>query len=98
LNYEGRDFYDLVCNRRDLIQARRFAFKALLMETNTMKTTALSAVLDPEDEGYVSLCPELDIASQGDTIEEAITNLKDAVEGFFETASSEEVRTRLRRA
>jgi predicted RNase H-like HicB family nuclease len=59
-----------------------------------MKTMTLSAVLNPEDDGYVSLCPELDIASQGDTIEEALANLKEALEGFLETASAEEVRTR----
>jgi len=55
----------------------------------------LSAVLNPEDDGYVSLCPELDIASQGDTIEEALENLKEAVEGFLETASAEETQVRL---
>jgi predicted RNase H-like HicB family nuclease len=54
-------------------------------------------VLNPEADGYVSLCPELDIASQGDTVEEALANLKEALEGFFETASAEEVRTRLRK-
>jgi len=54
----------------------------------------LSAVLNPEEYGYVSLCPELDIASQGDTIEEALANLKEALEGFFETANAEDVRTR----
>lgn len=43
-----------------------------------MKTVTLSAVLNPEDDGYVSLCPELDIASQGDTIEAALANLKEA--------------------
>ena len=62
-----------------------------------MKTMTLSAVLNPEAEGYVSLCPELDIASQGDTIEEAPANLKEALEGFLETASAEEVRTRLKK-
>ena len=62
-----------------------------------MKTVTLSAVLNPEDNGYVSLCYELDIASQGDTIDEALANLKEALEGFFETASAEEVRTRLKR-
>ena len=61
-----------------------------------MKTKTLSAVLNPEDDGYVSLCPELDIASQGNTIPEALANLKEAVEGFLETASPEEVRTRLK--
>ena len=61
-----------------------------------MKTITLSAILNPEDNGYVSLCPELDIASQGDTIEEAMANLEEAVEGFFETASSEEVQARIK--
>lgn len=67
------------------------------MDTKMMKTMTLSAVLNPDDDGYVSLCPELDIASQGDTIEEAMANLKEALEGFFETASSEEVRMRLKK-
>jgi predicted RNase H-like HicB family nuclease len=62
-----------------------------------MKTMSLSAVLNPEEDGYVSLCPELDIASQGDTIEEALANLKEALEGFLETASPEEVQTRLKK-
>jgi predicted RNase H-like HicB family nuclease len=43
----------------------------------------------------VSLCSKLDIASQGDTIEEARENLQEAVELFFETASQSEVQTRL---
>ena len=43
----------------------------------------------------MSLCPELDIASQGDTIEEARENLQEAVELFFETASPSELQTRL---
>ena len=62
-----------------------------------MKTITLSAVLSPEDDGYVSLCPELDIASQGDTVEDAVANLKEALEGFFETASAEEIRARLKK-
>ena len=48
-----------------------------------MKTMTLSAVLNPEADGYVSLCPELDIASQGDTIEEALANLKEALARIF---------------
>lgn len=62
-----------------------------------MKTMSLSAVLNPEENGYVSLCPELDIASQGDTVDEALANLKEALEGFLETASPEEVRSRLKK-
>jgi predicted RNase H-like HicB family nuclease len=55
----------------------------------------LTAVIEREGQGYVSLCPELDIASQGDTIETARDNLQEALELFFETASSEEVKLRL---
>jgi predicted RNase H-like HicB family nuclease len=62
-----------------------------------MKMMTFSAVLNPEDNGYVSLCPELDIASQGQTIDEALANLKEALEGFLETASAEEARTRLKK-
>lgn len=55
----------------------------------------LTAIIEREGDGYVSLCPELDIASQGDTIEEARENLRKALELFFETASPEEMKTRL---
>ena len=55
----------------------------------------VTAVIEREGEGYVSLCPELDIASQGDTIEEARSNLLEALELFFETASPSEVQDRL---
>ncbi|MBN1424965.1 type II toxin-antitoxin system HicB family antitoxin [Candidatus Fermentibacteria bacterium] len=57
---------------------------------------SLTAVIEREGEGYVALCPELDIASQGDTVEEARGNLQGAVELFFETASEHEIRERLR--
>ncbi|MEX2189384.1 MAG: type II toxin-antitoxin system HicB family antitoxin, partial [Bacteroidota bacterium] len=46
-----------------------------------------TAVIEREDDQYVALCPELDIASQGDTVETARVNLKEAIELFFETAS-----------
>lgn len=55
----------------------------------------LTAIIEREDDGYVSLCPELDIASQGETVEEARANLQEALELFFETASPEEVQQRL---
>lgn len=55
----------------------------------------LTAIIEREGDGYVSLCPELDIASQGSTIEQARDNLKEALELFFETASSEEIKQRL---
>jgi predicted RNase H-like HicB family nuclease len=55
----------------------------------------LTAIIEREGGGYVSLCPELDIASQGDTIEAARDNLQEALELFFETASPEEIQHRL---
>ena len=55
----------------------------------------LTAIIEREGDGYVSLCPELDIASQGDSIEEARENLREALELFFEAASPEEIRHRL---
>ncbi len=54
-----------------------------------------TAIIEREGGGYVSLCPELDIASQGDTIEEARNNLREAIELFFETAAPNEIKTRL---
>lgn len=55
----------------------------------------LTALIEREGDGYVSLCPELDIASQGRSIEEARDNLREAVELFFETASPDELQSRL---
>jgi len=52
------------------------------------------AIIEREDDGWVALCPELDIASQGDTVKEARTNLQEALELFFETASGEEIARR----
>ncbi len=55
----------------------------------------MTAIIEREGDGYVSLCPELDIASQGDSIESARENLREALELFFECASPEEVQQRL---
>mgnify|MGYP001609369632 CR=1 FL=1 len=55
----------------------------------------LTAIIEKEGDGYVSLCPELDIASQGNSVEQARDNLKEALELFFETASPEEIKQRL---
>jgi predicted RNase H-like HicB family nuclease len=58
-------------------------------------TRRLTAIIEREDEGYVALCPELDVASQGETIEQARANLVEALTLFFETASPKEVASRL---
>ena len=58
------------------------------------KMQQLTAIIEREGDGYVGLCPELDIASQGDTIETARKNLQQAVELFFETADPSEIERR----
>jgi predicted RNase H-like HicB family nuclease len=55
-----------------------------------------TAIIEAEGGGYVALCPELDVASEGDSIEEAKRNLTEAVELFFEMADPIEIKTRLR--
>lgn len=58
------------------------------------KKKVLTAVVHRERDGWVSLCPELDVASQGGTVEEAKGNLREAVQLFLETASKSEIRRR----
>ena len=55
----------------------------------------LTAIIEREGDGFVALCPEVDIASQGDTVEDARTNLVEALQLFFETADPSEVASRL---
>jgi predicted RNase H-like HicB family nuclease len=60
-----------------------------------MKTLhEFTAVVEREGSGYVALCPEFDVASQGDTVEEAKHNLAEAVSLFLETADPSEVQRR----
>ncbi len=56
----------------------------------------LTAIVEREGNGYVALCPEVDVASQGDSVVEARENLQEALTLFFETAPAEEVERRLR--
>jgi len=61
-----------------------------------MATTVYTAIIEKEGDLYAALCPELDVASQGTTVEEATSNLREAVELFLESADSEELKRRLR--
>lgn len=60
------------------------------------KMLRLTAVIEREGDGYVSTCPELDIVSQGQSVEDARLNLVEAVEGFLEVVSPSELRRRLK--
>jgi predicted RNase H-like HicB family nuclease len=66
-------------------------------ESDMEKVLQLTAVIEREGDGYVATCPEVDVVSQGDTVEEARRNLLEAVEGFFEAASASEIRRRLKK-
>ena len=59
-------------------------------------TRRLTAIVEREGDGYVALCPEVDVASQGDSVTEARRNLEEALALFFQTASGEEIEDRLR--
>ena len=61
------------------------------MKTNRQFT----AIIKREDDGFVALCPEVDVASQGNSVEEARSNLQEAIELLLETASPAEIAERL---
>lgn len=65
----------------------------LLIRENPL-SKRLTAIIQREGDGFVALCPELDVASQGDTIEAARENLREALELFFECASPGEIQQR----
>ena len=60
-----------------------------------MASRSFTALFQREGDGWVALCPELDVASQGDTIEQARVNLRETVELLLETTSETEIRERL---
>lgn len=51
----------------------------------------LSAVVEKEDDEFVSHCVEVEVTSQGSTIEEALNNLKEAVSLYIKNAEKEEL-------
>jgi predicted RNase H-like HicB family nuclease len=56
---------------------------------------SFTAIIEREDNWFVALCPEMDIASQGESVSEARSNLEEALSLFFETASESEIKRRL---
>jgi predicted RNase H-like HicB family nuclease len=58
-------------------------------------TKSFTALFTREGDGFVALCPEIDVVSQGESVEEAKKNLAEAVQLFFECASESEVAERL---
>jgi predicted RNase H-like HicB family nuclease len=56
---------------------------------------SLTAVIQRSEKCFVALCPELDVVSQGKTVEEARHNIAEAAELFLETASPAELKQRM---
>lgn len=63
--------------------------------SSVARSQRFTVMIEREGDGYVSLCPELDIASQGESVEGAKLNLKEAIELFFEVADPSEIQARL---
>ena len=63
----------------------------------TLMANSYTALIHKEDDGYVALCPELDVASQGTTVEEARANLQEAITLLLEHAPEEEMQRREKR-
>jgi predicted RNase H-like HicB family nuclease len=61
------------------------------------QTRRLTAIIEREDDGFVALCPEVDLASQGSSIEEARANLIEALTLFFEVADESDISRRVHR-
>ena len=59
------------------------------------QTMRLTAIIEKCEDWFVAVCPEVDVASQGKTVEEARANLVGALSLFFEDATPEEVERRL---
>lgn len=57
-----------------------------------MKVSGFSAIVVPEGGSYSAWCPEVDVASQGGSVEEALANLKEALELHIECLSTSELR------
>ena len=75
------------------------SFRVIGDEINlcTVKVPKLTAVIEREEDWFVATCPELGVASQGRTIEEAEKMIKEAVELLLEDADEKEIERRLDR-
>ncbi len=51
----------------------------------------INIIIEKDNNGYYAYCPELEgCQSQGDTFDEALTNIKEAIELYIETLTQEE--------
>lgn len=64
----------------------------IVMKIKTRKVLGFSAVIFPEEGVYSCHCPELGVASWGHTVEEAVKNLREAVQLHLECLPPSELR------
>jgi len=78
---------------------KKLAYNCAKNWRNIMSTKSfqLTAVIERDKDWFVATCPEVDVVSQGKNIEEARSNLLEAVELFFEVASPSEIKRRLKK-
>lgn len=88
MEYNGDNWFTLIASQK--VFSFLFRIGAILMK----EIREFTALVEREGDGYVALCPEFDIASQGDTVEEARCNLAEAVALFLETADPSEIKRR----
>jgi predicted RNase H-like HicB family nuclease len=62
-----------------------------------LKLPPLTAVIEKDEDWFVATCPELGVASQGRSIEEAEAMIKEAVELLLAEADEREIQRRLNR-
>ena len=92
----GADSSSLTLVAASISHSRTESTGHVWLTIRLMKTPRqLTAIIEREDDACVALCPELDIASQGDTVESARKHLVEALELFFESADATEVARRL---
>ena len=76
--------------------AKYAVFRQAARRGDVKTTKILTAIIEREEDGYSALCPELDVASQGSSVEEARSNLSEAVGLFLECADAAEIRQRFK--
>ncbi len=56
----------------------------------------VSVVIQKDEYGYYAYCPELEgCQTQGDSLEEVLNNIKEAIELYLETLSKDEIKNLL---
>ena len=60
------------------------------------KPYKVNVIIEKDENGYYAYCPELEgCQTQGDSLEEVLANIKEAIKLYLETLTEEEIRTYL---